>query len=184
MKQLTINAFSRSVAGTSSSKRLRNEGKIPAIVYGKSKEPVNLFVDAADLRVALKSIGNRSPVVRLVEEGGESKTSIIQDVQRHAITDKYLHVDFHAVGEDEVINVSVPVRPTGEASGVKNEGGTLEYVLQTVHVRCIAKDIPAFVEADVTALSVGDTFHVKSLPAFEGVQYTDHPEQPVYSVAK
>lgn len=184
MKQLTINASSRTLTGTSSSKRLRNEGKIPAIVYGKTKEPVNLCIDASDFRIALKEIGKNSPVVQLVAEGGEAKTAIIQDFQRHAITDKYLHVDFHEVGNDEVINVSVPVRPRGEATGVKNEGGTLDYVLKTVHVRCVASDIPAFVEADVTALAVGDTFHVKSLPAIDGVKYLDHPEQPVYSVAK
>lgn len=184
MKQLTINAYSRSLSGTSSSKRLRKEGKIPAIVYGKTKEPVNLYIDASDFRIALKKIGNNSPVVQLKSEDGAAKTSIIQSVQRHAITDKYLHIDFHEVADGEVINVSVPVRPVGEASGVKNEGGTLDYVLKTVHVRCAADKIPAFIEANVTKLAVGDTFHVKSLPEIDGVTYIDHPEQPVYSVAK
>ncbi|MCH6254935.1 50S ribosomal protein L25 [Puniceicoccaceae bacterium K14] len=184
MKQLTINAYSRETAGTSSSKRLRREGKIPAVVYGKTKEPVNLYIDASDFRIALKELGNNSPVVQLKSEGGDSKTSIIKGVQRHSVTDKYLHIDFHEVAEGELIKVAVPVHPTGEAFGVKTEGGTLEYVLQAVHVRCSSKDIPEFVEADVSELKVGDSFHVKSLPAIDGVTYLDHPEQPVYSVAK
>ena len=151
MKQLTINASARNEIGSAASRRLRHDGKVPVIAYGNSKEPTNLYVDASELRRTLKAIGNSTPIVQLAEAGGETKTSIIQDVQRHPITDKYIHVDFQQVGADDMVAISIPVHPVGECSGVKNEGGTLEFVLHTVHVRCLLKD---------------------------------HPEQPVFSVAK
>lgn len=184
MKQFTINASTRTESGSASSRRLRHAGKVPAIAYGQSKEPSNLVVDASELTKTLRQIGNNTPIVQLAQEGGETKPSIIKDVQRHPITDKYIHVDFQHVGEEELISISVPVHPVGEADGVKNEGGTLEFVLHAVHVSSLLKDIPEFVEADVSALKVGDTLHIKQLPAIDGVTYLDHPEQPVFSIAK
>lgn len=182
MKQLTIKASSRATCGSSASGRLRKEGKVPAVAYGKSKQPTNLTVEAKDLRVLLRSIGNNTPIVTLQEGDGESRTSLIQAVQRNAITDAYVHVDFRAIADDELVDLPVPVHPVGEAYGVKTESGTLEFVSHTVHIRALPKNIPAYIEADVTALKVGESLHIKNLPALEGVAYTDHAEQPVFTV--
>ncbi len=182
MKQLTINATSRTENGSAASGRLRREGKVPAIAYGKTKEPASLLVDARDLRIALKEIGNSAPVVQLKEGKSKLRTSIIKEVQRHPITDKYIHVDFHEVADDELVTMIVPVHARGEPLGVKNESGTLEYVAHTVSVRCLPKNIPPFIESDVSDLKVGDLIHIKELPALEGVEYMDHAEQPVFTV--
>lgn len=182
MKQLTINASSRKNGGSSHSGRLRLEGKVPAVAYGKTREPSKLSVDAKDLRVLLKAIGNNAPVVQLVEDNSKPRTSIIQEVQRHAIKDTYIHVDFRQVADDEVVVLDIPVHPSGQATGVKNDGGTLETVAHKVSVRCLPKDIPDFIEVDVTELAVGDLIHIKELPALEGVGYLDHAEQPVFTV--
>ena len=184
MKQLTINASTRNESGSAASGRLRQEGKVPAIAYGKSKEPANLVVDARDLRVVLKEIGNNAPVVQLVEGDNAPTTTIIQEVQRHPITDKYIHVDFRQVGDDEVVVLDVPVHSKGEPWGVRNESGTLETVAHSVKIRCLPKHIPDFVEADVTELKVGELIHISELPALEGVEYLDHAEQPVFTVNK
>lgn len=182
MKQLTINASPREEAGSAASGRLRRSGRIPAVVYGKTKEPVNLSVDASDLRVALREIGNNTPIVHLKEGDSEAKISIIQEVQRHPISDKYIHVDFHEVAEDETITLSVPVHTKGESYGVRNENGTMEVVLHTVHVRCLPKNAPDFIEVDVEALKVGDLIHVNELSEIEGVDYLDHGDQPVIAI--
>ncbi len=184
MKQLTINATSRTEGGSAASGRLRREGKVPAIAYGKTKEPTKLFVEASELRVALREIGNSSPVVKIKEGKEAARTSIIQEVQRHPITDSYLHVDFREVADDEVIQLEVPVHAVGEPGGVKNEGGTLEYVTHSVAVRAMPKNIPDFIERDVRDLKVGDLIHIKELPEIEGVEYMDHEEQPVFTVIK
>lgn len=184
MKQLTINASSRTEDGSASSGRLRREGKVPAVAYGKTKEPANLFVDASDLRIALKEIGNSAPVVQLKEGDQKPRTSIIKEVQRHPITDNYIHVDFHEVADDEVVTLSVPVHPVGEPWGVRNESGTLESVAHSVSVRCLPKDIPSYIDSDVSKLKVGDLIHIKELPELEGVKYMDRPDQPVFTVTK
>ncbi len=182
MKQLTINASTREEAGSAASGRLRRAGQVPAVVYGKTKEPVNLSIDASDLRIALREIGNNTPIVQLKEGDSEAKTSIIQEVQRHPISDGYLHVDFHEVAENETISISVPIHTKGESFGVKNENGTMELVLHTVHVRCLPKDAPDFIEVDVEELKVGDLIHVNELPSIEGVDYLDHGDQPVIAI--
>ena len=184
MKQLTINATTRKEGGSAASGRLRKEGKIPAIAYGKSKDPTKLFVDSSELRVALREIGNSTPIVKVKEGKGAVRTSIIQEVQRHAITDKYLHVDFREIADDEVVQLEVPVHAVGEPSGVKNEGGTLEYVAHSVAIRSLPKNIPDYVESDVSELKVGDLIHIKELPVIDGVEYMDHAEQPVFTVIK
>ena len=184
MKQLTINASSRNQSGSAASGRLRREGKVPAVAYGKTNEPANLFVDARDLRIALKEIGNNTPVVQLKEGDGKASTTIIQEVQRHPITDKYIHVDFRKVADDEVVILDIPVHHIGEASGVRNESGTLETVAHSVKVRALPKNIPEFVEVDVTELEIGELIHIAELPALEGVEYLDHAEQPVFTVIK
>lgn len=184
MNTLTINASNRDQAGSASSGRLRLEGRVPAVVYGKSKEPQNLSVDARELRILLRSIGNNTPVVQLKSGEGDARTSIIKEVQRHPVKDTYTHVDFQEVGDDELVVVEVPVHPKGEAWGVKNENATIETVSQSVSVRCLPKDIPAAINADVTALKVGDSLHISQLPEIEGIKYMDAPEQPVFAVVK
>ncbi len=184
MKTLTIKASSRSQAGTSASGRLRASGLVPAIVYGKSKQPENLTVNAAELRSLLRAIGNNAPVVQLQEGEGKARTSIIKEVQRHPIKDSYLHVDFQEVADDELVSVEVPVHPVGEAYGVKNENATIETVTHTVLVRCLPSAIPSSIDVDVTELKLGDNLHVSQLPAFEGVEYLDAPAQPVFAVVK
>lgn len=184
MNTLTINASAREQAGSASSGRLRAEGRVPAVVYGKSKEPANLSVDAREFRMLLREIGNNTPVVQLKADEGEAVTTIIKEVQRHAIKDTYTHIDFQQVSDDELVVVEVPAHPKGESWGVKNENATIETVSHTVSVRCLPKDIPAAIRADVTALRVGDSLHVSQLPKLDGVEYMDAPEQPVFAVVK
>ncbi len=184
MNTLTINASARDQAGSASSGRLRAEGRVPAVVYGKSKEPTNLSIDASELRQLLRTIGNNTPVVQLKAGEGEAVTSIIKEVQRHPIKDTYTHVDFQEIAAGELVVLEIPVHPVGEADGVKNESGTIETVSHSVSVRCLPKDIPTSIDADVRALKVGDSLHVSQLPVIEGVQYLDAPEQPVFAVVK
>lgn len=182
MKDLTINVTSREGIGTGPSSRLRKEGRVPAISYGKSKEPTQLSVDSRELAIALREIGNSTPLVKIKSDNGKASTSVIQEIQRHPITDKFLHVDFREVADDELVVLEVPVHARGEAWGVKNENGTLEYVTHSVAVRALPNNIPEFVDCDVSELKVGDLIHIKELPELEGVEYLDHAEQPVFTV--
>ena len=182
MKDLTINVAPREETGTGPSSRLRREGRVPAVAYGKTKEPTQISVDSRELTVVLREIGNSTPLVKIKGGKGKASTSIIQEIQRHPITDRYLHVDFREVADDELVVLEVPVHSRGEPWGVKNENGTLEYVSHSVSVRALPKNIPDFVDCDVSELRVGDLIHIKELPELEGVEYLDHAEQPVFTV--
>lgn len=184
MKSLAINATNRSQAGSAASGRLRAEERVPAVLYGKGIEPENLSVDAKELRLLLREIGNNAPIVQLKETEGEARTSIIREVQRHPIKDTYLHVDFQQIADDELISIDVPVHPIGEPFGVRNDDGTIETVSHTVLIRCLPTNLPASIDADVTDLHVGHSLHVSQLPEIEGVKYLNHPEQPVFAVVK
>lgn len=183
MKQLSIQASSRDKVGTAHAGRLRASDLVPAVAYGRAKPPVHLAVKASDLRQLLRDIGNNTPICRLSEEGSSPRISIIEEVQRHPITDRFLHVDFHEVADDESISISVPVHEKGEAAGVKNENGTLERVSFTVDVRCLPGKAPDFIEVNVSNLNVGDSLHVSELPQLDGVVYLDDPDQPIFSVS-
>lgn len=184
MNTLTINASARDQAGSASSGRLRAEGRVPAVVYGKSRKPENLSIDSREFRILLRAIGNNTPVVQLKSGDGDARTSVIKEVQRDPIKDTYTHVDFQEIASDELVVLEIPVHPIGEPDGVKNEGGTIETVSHSVSVRSLPKDIPSSIDADVRALKVGDSFHVSQLPAIEGVTYLDAPDQPVFAIVK
>ena len=97
------------------------------------------------------------------------------------MTDRYLHVDLHEVKADEKMEINVPVHMSGESFGVKNEGGVLEVASHTIRIRCLPKDLPAFIDVDVTELHVGQTIHFGELKPVAGVVFLGDKSQPVVS---
>ena len=109
--------------------------------------------------------------------------ALIQEVQRHPIKDYFIHVDFHEVTRGEEISAQASLHFIGEAIGVKDDGGTLETQLHEVEVRSRPRNIPDFIEVNVTDLEVGDSLHVSDLPAIEGVTFVTHEDTLIASVA-
>jgi len=181
MKQLKLNVSTRDGKGRGASRRDRSSGKIPAILYGKKTEPVQLTVDTPEFRRLVKSIGGSASLIEITRPDGRSTLSFIREIQRNPITDDFVHIDLHEVAADEKMTVLVTVHAVGESTGVKNENGILEVVSHQIHVRCLPKDLPEFVEVDVTNLAVNHTIHVGELNAIAGVEFLDHPKQPVIS---
>lgn len=180
--QFTLNVSSRAQTGRSASRRLRKVNRIPAILYGKHAAPEKLSVEVPEFIRLLKSVGGRAVLIELQQpEKADKSLSFLQEVQRDPITDRYLHVDFHEVKADEKFEIRVAIRITGESFGVKNQSGVLETPTQQVRIRCLAKDLPAVIEVDVTELKVGDTFHISELKAVAGVEFLDNKNQPVVS---
>src|SRR5271157_2930975 len=97
------------------------------------------------------------------------------------MTDRYLHVDLHEVKADEKMEINVPVHMSGESTGVKNEAGVLEVASHTLRIRCLPKDLPAFIDVDVTELRVGQTIHISELKPIAGVVFMGDKSQPVVS---
>jgi len=184
MKQFTLNVAPRTGVGRGPSRRVRQSGRVPAIVYGKIREPESVSVDTPELTRLLKAIAGSAAIIELKEPGATDRLSIIQEIQRDAMTDKILHVDLHEVSANEEMEIEVTVHSTGDCVGVRVENGILETVSHSVRVRCLPKDLPAFIEVDVSNLHINHSLHLSELPALPGVKFIGNPNQPIFAVVE
>ncbi len=181
MKKYQLTVTTREGTGRSASRRLRKAEKIPAILYGKHTKPESLAISAPEFVKLRKEIAGQAALIELKREAGPTAISFLQEIQRDAITDKYLHLDLHEVKADEKFEIRVPVRIVGEAAGVKVGGGILETSSFQLRIRCLPKDLPSLIEVDVTAVELGQTVHVSDMKPLPGVEFLDQGNQPVVS---
>lgn len=177
MKQLTLNVTSRALHGRGPARRLRVEGSIPAIIYGKSGNQ-SVAVKQEAFRDLMRAKGNAASLINL-DVDGKKMLSLIKEFQRHPITQKFLHIDIMEIDPDSPMTAAIPVRAIGEAHGVKTDGGTLAIVSQTINVRCLPKDLPEFIEIDVTELKVNESIHVGEVKAPAGISFPGDPKRVV-----
>lgn len=171
MEIIELKTTIRNTVGNSPARALRREGSIPAVLYGPGKEPVSLSIEKKALEKVLKTGQTGHLLVRLIiRNGTESKrTAMIKELQRHPVTQAFLHVDFYEISMDRQIRVNVPVVPIGKAVGVDN-GGILQIVRRELEVLCLPNEIPAAFEIDISHLDLGDGIHVEDIPRPEGVE--------------
>jgi large subunit ribosomal protein L25 len=170
---IQLNATIRQDLGKGSSRRLRHDNKVPAVVYGAS-EPQSITLEHKDLWKAQEAEAFYSTVLKLSVDGTE-KDVIIKDLQRHPAKDLVLHADFLALDEKTPVIVNIPVHFENAASchGVKMQGGSVQYMALQVKVKCLPKDIPAFLSYDLIDNQAGDIIHISDLQLPEGVTSVD-----------
>ena len=183
MNQLILNVNSRTDHGRHPARRLRREGIIPAVIYGKGGETRSLQVKASEFRSLLQETKGASALIEL-QEGSRKTTTIVKEVQEHPVKDFVMHIDFHEVSSTELMETQVAVHINGEAIGVKNEGGVLETVIHELTIRCLPKDLPEFIEVDVSDLKVGEAIHVKDLAEVTGVTVMGEDDQVIVSCSE
>jgi large subunit ribosomal protein L25 len=181
MSELNISVDPRKEVGRGSNRRLRSTGKIPGVVYSKGKSRSVSF-DNKEFEKLRKSLIGRTPLVTLIE-GKKEVQALIQEIQRHPIKDYFIHVDFHEVTRGEEMTAHAALHVLGIADGVKNDGGNLEIHLHKIEVKARPRNIPDFIEVDVSDLKVGDMMHVADLPKLEGVTYHLHENTVIVSVS-
>src|SRR5690606_22908083 len=137
MKQLKLNVQSRNESGRGPARRLRASGSIPAVLYGKHTEPASLAVEKKEIDRLLKEAAGTTALVQLSRDGGKPVLSLLQEMQRNPVTDQILHIDFQEVSTREEMLTHVNIQLVGEAYGVKNQNGTLDFVSYTVDIRCL-----------------------------------------------
>ena len=172
MATASLNGSARADRGTGIARKLRRDGKIPAVIYGHGREPESLTVDARELEKLLGSHSAASTVIELSLSGKVAKT-LIRELQRHPVKRNVIHVDFQELVAGEKVTVSVPLRFTGTADGVRNSGGILEETMHQVHIRVDPSQIPDHVDVDVTPLTIGHSIHIRDLKLPEGVTVLD-----------
>ncbi len=184
MEQVELNAFVRDVKGKKV-KRLRAEGYIPGILYGKHlEEPVCLVVPEKELvKILTSTEGGRGILFTLNIQNGEVRKeyAILQDVQFHPTKLNVIHVDWHGISLEEEIEATIPILLKGEAVGTK-VGGILETVLDEVDVRCLPMNLPPHIEVDISNLNIGDSIHVRDLVVPEGVTIVTPGEEVIVTV--
>ncbi|MBI4495617.1 MAG: 50S ribosomal protein L25 [Deltaproteobacteria bacterium] len=169
MAQIELRAFLREGRGKGAAHRLRREGKIPAVLYGRGLKAQNLALFPGELNRILTSGARENTLIELKvlapgEELVGSRVVMVKDLQIHPVQRTYLHADFFAVAMDQKIEIEVPIHLTGKAEGVK-AGGILEQPRREVRVRCLPSDIPESIEVDVSALKIGDSLHLQDIPS-------------------
>lgn len=176
----TLKAYVRHDLRRSATRRLRKERKVPAIIYGKERQPLPLAVDQSALE---RLIGHRSAgvLVNLDVEGEGTVRAIVQEIQRDAISGNILHIDFHQVSLNEPVDISVPVRVIGEAE-LERRGAIAQLQLREVEVRTLPDRVPEAIDVQVADLSVGDVVRVKDLVVPEGVTVLEDAEEVVLTV--
>jgi large subunit ribosomal protein L25 len=174
----------RPATGSRRVSRLRREGLVPGVVYGKELEPLAVAVPSRELVKLLHSKAGEHALVTLRLEDGKTweKPALVKSVQHDPVDGRVIHVDFHAIVLTERIKVKVPVVLKGEPVGVKQEGGILEHFLREIEVECLPTEIPASVEFEVGALKIGDTVHVSDLVAPRNGKITSDPAGVIASV--
>jgi large subunit ribosomal protein L25 len=169
-------------AGTKNdAKRVRREGKIPAVVYGAGKDSLSISVDPRVVTRILNSETGHNTIFDLAM-GAEKTKAMIVDWQYEPIKGKLLHIDLKRIALDKVLKVSVPIFLVGESAGVKQEGGIMEQMLREVEIECLPADIPSHIDADVSQLTFGKVLRVADLPHTEKVKFLTDANQPVAHV--
>ena len=169
--QATLAAATRQTRGKNEAHRLRLAGRLPAVAYGGSPvESLALDVDPKAVLHVLHSESGINTLVDLAVDGGESGKVLIKEIQHDPVTDALLHVDFFRLAMDRLVTVTVPVTLSGEAAGVKQQGGLLDFVTREFQVECMPTEIPEHVDVDVSDLMIGDGVRVRDVA--EGVSWT------------
>ena len=168
-KQHALTAHTRKRSGSGALTSLRAEGLIPAVIYGKSVPSTILRLNRKEVETVLHhSISEHILVNLTIEDTKETKLTLLQDVQHNPLNGNILHVDFHAISEDEVIHSIVPLELTGDCIGAK-AGGLVEHLVHKLNVVCLPKDLPDAIHLDISNVEVGGSLHTKELVLPAGV---------------
>lgn len=182
MDQVTLRADVRTESGSRPAKRLRRQGLVPAVVYGRGTDPISVIVSARDLYGALRTEAGANALINLEVEGGDNVLTVAREIQRHPVRGEIAHLDFIKVSLDEAIQADVGIELTGEPIGVREEGGVVETIEVSVVIEALPTEIPSSIRLDISEMNVGDTLTIGDLPTIDGVTYVDDEDRPLVSV--
>ena len=187
MKQVPLNAKTRTEKGSSRSRRLRTSGFVPAEIYGHKEANQSIEISAKELGQILTTSKGENIFFALNIEGakGEPVVAVLKEIQYNKVSSSVMHADFHKIKMNEKIRIKIPVRViNGDlCEGVK-VGGVLQTLLRSVEVQCLPTQIPEAIQVDAAHLNIGDSIHVSDLKLPEGVRAIQSAGSVVVSVAQ
>ena len=170
MSNFVVEAVTRVDQGKGASRRLRHAGKLPAIIYGAGQDPVSLTLEQKDVQYVLPNEDLYSQILQL-NMNGKKEDVLLRDIQHHPYKLDVLHMDFLRFDAKVAVHVHVPLHFIGEEEcpGVKTEGGAVNHVVMEVEMECLPKNIPSFIEVDLSEMHLNDVLHLSDLKLPEGV---------------
>jgi len=173
-EEFNLIAEMRDDQGKGASRRLRRQGKVPAIIYGAGREPRSLMFDHNKVLQQLEDPSFYSSILN-IKVGDKSRAAIVKDIQRHPAKQRILHIDLQRIVEDEKIKMQIPINYLGEeeAVGVKLGGGTVTKLMTELEISCLPKDLPEFLEVDISELELDQMLNVSDIKLPEGTEITE-----------
>ena len=170
-EQVNLNAEAREIDGKSSSRKLRNAGSVPAVIYGGENDPIKVSILEKDITKASEVPGFTTQILKITVSG-EEQSVIVKELQRHPATQRVLHADLQRVNPDTKISITVPVRFINEdiCIGVKTHGGAIARLINNIDISCLASNLPEYLEVDIAELDVGDSIFLSGLNLPDGVE--------------
>ncbi|NOT09996.1 MAG: 50S ribosomal protein L25 [Gemmatimonadales bacterium] len=163
-QQATIQAAPRKDTGKGVARSLRRAGQIPAVIYGRGRDPEALAVNNTELTRLLAGISAATTLVDVAVEGRAPVKALIREIQRNPVRPAdIIHLDLYEVHANEKITVRVPVKLVGVPDGVRNFGGVLDHIMHELEIKVFPADIPSHIDVDVTALNIGQSIHIREL---------------------
>jgi len=168
---IEISARKREAQGTGASRRLRRLGKVPGILYGGDKDPVNLELDHQALYLNLRNERFHASILTL-DLAGTKEQVLLRSLNMHPFKPQVQHIDFQRVSKDKKIHMKVPLHFVNaeKSPAIKEQGGLITHVLNEVDVRCLPAELPEFIEVDLSQLAIGHSIHVRELVLPKGVE--------------
>lgn len=178
-EEFDLIAEMRDDQGKGASRRLRRDGKVPAIIYGGGRPPRMLAFDHSKVLHELEDESFYSSILN-IKVGDKSQAAVVKDIQRHPSKPLVLHMDFQRIVEDEEIRMNVPLHFVGEeqAPGVRLEGGSVSHLMSDVEISCLPKDLPEYLEIDVSKMQLNDMLHLSDIPLPPGVEIPELAQGP------
>ena len=173
-EEFNLIAEMRDDQGKGASRRLRRQGKVPAVIYGAGRDPRNLMFDHNKVLRQLDDPSFYSSILN-IKVGEKSRAAIVKDIQRHPSKKQIIHIDLQRIVEDEQIKMQIPIHYLGEedAVGVKIGGGTVTKLMTELEISCLPKDLPEFLEVDISDLELDQMLNVSDISLPEGVEISD-----------
>lgn len=184
MNRTDLSVMKRDNKGKNYARRLRREGKIPAVLYGRGNEPIPLAVYRNDLISILHGQEGHNTLLNMKfsDGAGQETLSMPKEIQMDTLSGEIVHVDFLQIHLDEVVTTEVPIHIVGSSPGVK-AGGVLEFLLRELHIECLPMDIPSYVEVDVSGLQVGDSLQVSDIKVADNIRVLSDEHTAVVLIA-
>jgi large subunit ribosomal protein L25 len=180
----TLDAVVRTDMGKGASRRLRHEGKVPAILYGAGKDPIALTLEHNKVIQAQEFEAFYSHVLT-INVDGKKEEALVKDMQRHPFKPKVTHIDFQRIVAGEKLTTNVPLHFVGEdkADSIKIEGGHAEHHMNDIEITCLPKDLPEFIEVDVSSCALGQTLHISDITLPKNVESTELAKGEAHDLA-